>query len=186
MASEKLHQNALRKEIRLNSSKDNFIAESSRLCTKMNLSTLLNFLFPLVSFIGVFSILKCKTLVLKTTTWHLLRCQIHRLLPHPLWGCPSDFCGGGGMGDLVRARIFFPNLWSWKFFSLTYNGVRFFSALYTSWGNFFSGQDIFFPRYILASFSPSKSVYRTFFLKSLITSSKVKLSAAKIHQTLAQ
>ena len=67
---------------RLNSSKDNFIAKSFRLSTKRKLSILLNFLFPFVSFIGVFSILKCKTLVLKTTTswsrashfvygWHL-------------------------------------------------------------------------------------------------------------------
>ena len=38
--------------------------------------------------------------------------QIRRLLPHPLCGCPFDFCGGGGMSDLVWARIFFPNLWS--------------------------------------------------------------------------
>ena len=43
---------------RLNSSKDNFIAKSFRLSTERKLSILLNFLFPLVSFIGVFSILK--------------------------------------------------------------------------------------------------------------------------------
>ena len=53
---------------RLNSSKDNFIAKSFRLPTKRKLSILSNFLFLFVSFIGVFSILKCKTLVLKTTT----------------------------------------------------------------------------------------------------------------------
>ena len=87
---------------------------------KKKLSILLNFLFPFVSFIGVFSILKCKTLVLKTTTWwtcvshfvdgwHLLRCQI-RFFPQLLSGWPFDFCGGGGMGDLVRVSIFFPNL----------------------------------------------------------------------------
>ena len=80
-----------RVETRLNSSKDNFIAKSFRLSTKRKLSILLNFLFPFVSFIGVFSILKCKTLVLKTTTWwkrashsfdrwHLLRCQIRFFL----------------------------------------------------------------------------------------------------------
>ena len=68
----------------LNSSKDNFIAKSFRLSTKRKLSILLNFLFPFVSFMGVFSILKCKTLVLETTTswtcashcvggWHLCR-----------------------------------------------------------------------------------------------------------------
>ena len=102
---------------RLNSSKDNFIAKSFRLSTKRKLSILLNFLFPFVSFIGVFSILKCKTLVLKTTTWWtrasycfdgwLLRCQI-RFFPHPLYGWPHS----GGVSDLVCVRIFFPNLWS--------------------------------------------------------------------------
>ena len=57
-----------RVETRLNSSKDNFIAKSFRLSTKRKLSILSNFLFLFVSFIGVFSILKCKTLVFKTTT----------------------------------------------------------------------------------------------------------------------
>ena len=65
-----------------------------RLSTKGKLSILLNFLFSFVSFIGVFSILKCKTLVLKTTAWpinsrhfvdrcHLLRRQI-RFFPYSL------------------------------------------------------------------------------------------------------
>ena len=82
-----------RVETRLNSSKDNFIAKSFRLSTKRKLSILLNFLFPFVSFIGVFSILKCKIFVLETTTswsrashfvdrWHLQRCQI-RFFPSP-------------------------------------------------------------------------------------------------------
>ena len=53
---------------RLNSWKDNFIAKSFRLPTKRKLSILLNFLSPFVSFIGVFSILKSKILVLKSTT----------------------------------------------------------------------------------------------------------------------
>ena len=43
------------------------------------------------------------------------------------------------MGDLVWARIFFPKPLELEIFSLTYNGVRFFSALYTSRGKFFSG-----------------------------------------------
>ena len=98
---------------RLNSSKDNFIAKSFRLSTKRKLSILLNFLFPFVSFIGVFSILKCKTLVLKTTTWwtrashfvdgwHLLRCQI-RFFPHPLngWHDHWTFVGEWGVGDFT-------------------------------------------------------------------------------------
>ena len=49
------------KKTRLNSSKHNFMAKSSRLSTKRNLSNFLKFFFPFFSFIGVFSILKCKT-----------------------------------------------------------------------------------------------------------------------------
>ena len=70
-----------------------------------------NFPFPFVSFIGVFSILKCKTLVLKTTTWwtrashfvdgwHLLNMVSNPFLPSPpkwlTW--PLDVCGGVGYG----------------------------------------------------------------------------------------
>ena len=73
-----------------------FQSEKLSFVHKRKLSILLNFLFPFVSFIGVFSNLKCKTLVLKTTTswtranhfvdgWHLQRCQI-RFFPHPLNG----------------------------------------------------------------------------------------------------
>ena len=103
------------KKTRLNSSKDNFTGKSSRLSTKRKLSILLNFLFPFVSFIGVFSIFKYKTLVLKTTIWwkrashvvdgwHLLRCQIH-LFPHTLnYVVDHDtFVVEGGIhGDLAR------------------------------------------------------------------------------------
>ena len=95
---------------RLHSSKDNFIARSFRLSTKRKLNILLNFFFPFVSFIGVFSISKRKTLVLKTTGWwtrashfvdgwHLLWCQI-RFFPHPLngWHDRWTFVGEWGMG----------------------------------------------------------------------------------------
>ena len=119
---------------RLNSSKDNFIAKSFCLSTKRTLSILLNFLFPFVPFIGVLSSLKCKPLVLKTTTswmrashfvdgWHLQRCQT-RFFPHPLngWHEHWTFCGGVGYGwfywfslywknffpNLSEVRIFFP------------------------------------------------------------------------------
>ena len=174
-------KNQFQMHIFSDSSKDNFIAKSSRLSTKRNFSIFLNFLFPFVSFIGVFSILKCKTLVLKTTTWwtrashfldewHLLCLVPVRRFPSPSrsicfsnvseangWEKPSHFhgprgpqrfgraekwglgtrqtstkvqnspasspppiyvlahltfVGEGGMGDLVWARIFFPNLWS--------------------------------------------------------------------------
>ena len=113
---------------RLNSSKDIFIAKSFRLSAKRKLSILLNFLFLFASFIGVFSILKCKTLVLKRTTsgspashfvdgWHLQRCQIC-FIPYPLncWNDHWTFVGDWGMGDFTDrdlvciGRIFFSNL----------------------------------------------------------------------------
>ena len=104
-----------RVETMLNSSKDNFITKSFRLSTKRKLRIPLNFLFPCISFIGVFSILKCKALAFKTTTswthashfvdgWHLLRCQI-RFFPHPLIGRHDHwtFVGEGSMGDFEVA-----------------------------------------------------------------------------------
>ena len=72
-----------------------------------------------------------------------------------------------------------------KFFFPTYNGLRFFQH-YTPWAIFFSVQDIFLPGIYLHAFFLSKSVCRTFFLKSPITPSKVKWSAPKIHQTFGQ
>ena len=158
---------------RLNSSKENFKAKSSRLSTKRNLSTLLNFVFPLVSFKGVFSTLKYKPLVLKATTWwtrashfvdgwHLLRCKIRRLLSHPLCGCPFDFCGGGGMSGLFWARIFFPKPLELEIFSLTYNGVRFFFSIIYVMREILFGEGYYFSL-VYPSFSPLKSVYRIFF-----------------------
>ena len=161
---------------RLNSSKDNFIAKSFRLSTKRKLSILLNFLFPFVSFIGVFSILKCKTLVLKTTTWwtrashfvdgwHLLQCQI-RFFPHPLngWHDHWTFVGESGMGhftDLVE--IFFPNLSGVRNFSPRYKRYKiFFSALYVMSDISFSA-GCFFPGIYLHAFFLQKSACRTFF-----------------------
>ena len=139
---------------RLNSSKDNFIAKSFRLSTKRKLSILLNFLFPFVSFIGIFSILKCKTLVLKTTTswsrashfvdgWHLQRCQI-RFFPHPLngWHDHWTFVGEWGIGDFTDlvciGRIFSQTSLELEIFSPTYNGVRLSFQHGTSWAIFFS------------------------------------------------
>ena len=58
-----------RVETRLNSLKDNLNSEKLSFFPKKERSIPLNFLFPLATFIGVFSILKCKTLVLKTTNW---------------------------------------------------------------------------------------------------------------------
>ena len=117
------------------------MAKSFRLSTKTKLSIVLSFLLPFVSFIGVFSSLKCKTLVLKTTTrwkrashfidgWHLLTCQI-RFFPHPLngWHDHWTFVGKWGMDDfidLVWRRIFSQTSLELEIFSPTYNGVRVF------------------------------------------------------------
>ena len=105
----------------------------------------LSFLFPFVSFIGVFSILKCKTLVLKTTTswtrashfvdgWHLQRCQI-RFFPHPLNGWHDHWTFVGGYGWFYWFSLYWNNFSQTSLeletFSPTYNGIRFlFSALY--------------------------------------------------------
>ena len=155
---------------RLNSSKDNFIAKSFRLPTKRKLSILSNFLFLFVSFIGVFSILKCKTLVLKTTTWwtrasyfvdgwHSLKCQI-RFFPHPLngWHDHWTFVGEWGMGDFTDlvciGRIFSQTSLELEIFSPTYNGVRFFfSALYVMSDIFFQRRIFFSQEFICLLFS---------------------------------
>ena len=106
-------------------------SEKRCLFAKRKLSILLNFLFPFVSFIGVFSILKCKTLVLKTTTWwtrashfvdgwHLLKCQI-RFFRRPIngWHDHWTFVGEWGMGDFTDLV--------WGFFT-NLSGVRNFST----------------------------------------------------------
>ena len=59
--------------------------------------------------------------------------------PTPYVVAHLTFVGEGGMGDLVWVIIFFPKPLELEISSLTYNGVRFFSALYTSSGKFFSG-----------------------------------------------
>ena len=97
---------------RLNSSKDIFIAKSFRLSTKRKLSILLNFLFLFASFIGVFSILKCKTLVFiriarQPFRWWMTFTKVSNLFhPSPLkllkW--PLDVCGELGYGWFY---------WSW-------------------------------------------------------------------------
>ena len=173
------------------------------MATKKKLSILLNFLFPFVSFIGVFSILKCKTLVLKTTTswsrashfvdgWHLQRCQI-RFFPHPLngWHDHWAFVGEWGMGDFTDlvciGRIFSQTSLELEIFSPAYNGrCTILFQHYTSWAIFFLMQDIFLPGIHLHAFFLSKSVCKTFFSEITHNPSKVKWSAPKIHQTFGQ
>ena len=98
--------------------------------------------------------------------------------PYPLTGKPI-WLFRRGMGDFVRVRTFFPNLWSLNFFPQHIAEQDFFQR-YMPWAIcFFSVQDIFLPRYFLALFFRSKSVGRIFFLKSLITRSKGKWSDLK-------
>ena len=94
--------------------------------------------------------------------------------------------GMGYFTDLVCiGRIFSQISLELEFFSPTYNGVRFCSALYVM-SDIFSVQDIFLPGIYLHAFFLLKSVCRTLFLKSPITPSKVKWSAPKLHQTFGQ
>ena len=93
----------------------------------------------------------------------------------------------GNFTDLVYiGRIFSQTSPEVEFFSPIYNGVRFFfPALYVI-SDIFSSQDIFLPGIYLHAFFLSRSVCRTFFLKSPVTPSKVKWSGPKIHQTFRQ
>ena len=84
------------------------------------------------------------------------------------------------MGDLVEVIIFSqtsgaegPRALELEFFSTTYNGVRFFSALYVM-SNIFSGQDISFQEFLCMLFCSRNQSAGFFFLKSPITPSKVK------------
>ena len=166
------------KKTRLNSSKDSFIAKSSRLSTKKKLSILLNFLFPFVFYRRIFN-LEIQNFSLENHhmmnvrqpfCWWMTFTEVSNPLlpppPHPLCSWPCNFCGGWGYGWFSLGKNFFPKSLELEIFSLSYNSVRFFfSALYTSQAVFFSVQDTIFPSYILASFFPSKSACRIFFLK---------------------
>ena len=157
------------KKTRLNSSKHNFMVKSSRLSTKKNLDIFLNFFFPFVSFIGVFSNLKRETLVLKTTTWwtranHFFCWRMtstkvpNPLLSHPLCGWPFDFSWGGAYGWFSLGKNVSPKPLELEIFSQAYNGVRFVSALYTSCAIFFSVQIIIFPGLPLRAFAPQNQL----------------------------
>ena len=89
----------------------------------------------------------------------------------------------GDVTDLVWGRIFF--LWSSNFFRRHIMAYDSFSALYVL-SDIFFGAGYFFLGIYLHAFFLSKSVCRTFFLKSPITPSKVKWSALKIHQTFGR
>ena len=92
----------------------------------------------------------------------------------------------GDFTDSVWGSIFSQTSLDLEIFSPTYNCVRFFFQHYTSWAILFSVQDIYFLGIYVHAFFLSKSVCRTFFLKSPITPSKVNWSAPKIHQTFGQ
>ena len=104
------------------------------------------------------------------------------LPPPPVWLTMRLLWGRG-----LWVRIFSLKSLELEIFPPTYNSVRFIFQHYIRHERFFvSVQDIIFPSYILASFFPSKSVCRIFFLKSPISPSKVIRLAPKIHQTFAQ
>ena len=97
--------------------------------TKRNLSTLLNFLFPLVFYRSIFN-LERQNFSLKKPPHDerapaiLLTDDIYygvkfaRLLPHPLCGCPFDFCVGGEYGCFSLGKnVFFPTPLELEFFA---------------------------------------------------------------------
>ena len=110
-------------------------------------------------------------------------CQIPDSSPPPICGCPSDYCGRRGMGDVFRQE-FFSQISEVKIFFLTYNGVRFFFSIIYVMREIFSIAGYNFSQVYPCKLFPSKSVYMIFFFKSPITSSKVKLPSAKIHPNI--
>ena len=158
------------------------MAKSSCLSTKRNLSILLIFLFPSVFYRRIFN-LKMQNFRLENHhmikarqpfCWQMTSTKLSNPpLSQSLCGWPFDFCGGSGYGWFSLGKNFFPKPLGLEIFSLTYNGVRtFFSVIYVISNIFFSVQDIVFPRCILASFSPSRSVSRI--LSSEITHNLLK------------
>ena len=108
LGSKQALRNAVKKT-RLNSSKDNFITKNFCLSMKRKLTILLS--FPFVSFIGVFSMLKCKTLVLMNARqpfcwWMSFTKVLNPFLPHPLRVDHLTFVAGYGWFSL--GRNFFP------------------------------------------------------------------------------
>ena len=155
------------KKTRLNSSKDNFIAKSFRLPTKRKLSILLNFLFPFVFYRRIFN-LEMQNFSLENHRmmnarqpfcWRMTFTKVSNpFLPSPpSLTVPLDVCGGVGYGWFYWFSLYWERI-----FSPTYNGVRFFLALYVISG-------IFLPGIYLHAFFLSKLVCGTFFLKSLIS-----------------
>ena len=148
---------ALRSAVRLNSSKDNFIAKSFRLPTNRKLSILLNFLFPFVLYRRIFN-LEMQNFSLEN--YHMNACQpfcwwitftkvSNPFLPSPpkwlTW--PLDDCGGVGYGwfywfSLYWRRLFSQTSLELEIFSPTYNGVRFIFQHCTSWAIFFQCRTI--------------------------------------------
>ena len=141
------------KKTRLNSSKHDFIAKRSRLSTKRNLSSFLNFFFPFVFHRGIFK-LKMQNFGLENHHMMSSTKVQNLLLPHPLCGWPFDLSGGGAYGWFSLGKNVFPKPLEWEIFSQAYNGVRFVSALYTSCAIFFSVQIIIFPGISLQAFPP--------------------------------
>ena len=113
---------ALRSAVRLNSSKDNFIAKNFRLPTNRKLSILLNFLFPFVLYRRIFN-LEMQNFSLEN--YHMNACQpfcwwitftkvSNPFLPSPpkwlTW--PLDDCGGVGYGWFYWFSLYWRRLFS--------------------------------------------------------------------------
>ena len=77
--------------------------------------------------------------------------------PPPMWS-PIWLLWGRGYVWFILGKNFFLKPLELEIFSLTYNGATFFQHYIRHEGNFFQCRIFFFSRYILASFSLSKSV----------------------------
>ena len=88
------------------------------------------------------------------------------------------------MGDLVRVRTFFPNLWSSIFFANIQRSKIFFSIICHERHFFFSVQDIFSPGFPCTIF-PLELSRQDIFSKITHNPLKRQMVGPKIHQTFA-
>ena len=100
-----------REENKVESLARQFLSEKLSFVHKKESEHSFDFLFPLVSFIGVFSIVKCKTFVLLTDDIYL-GVKSACFFPTPDVVAHLAFLREEGIVDLVWERIFSPTLWS--------------------------------------------------------------------------
>ena len=121
--------------------------------------------------IASFGSLPCFLLSSFCATWRRNRMPLYHL------NFEGEGRGGvGGMGDLVCARIFFPQTSGDIIFSWHATVLHFFQR-YTPWKVFFSSAGTFFAGHFLTrNFFPSKSVCIIFFSEITHTSSPLQKS----------